>query len=246
MKYLSDQRGLIGRYLAEENNWQEHLENARDFIVKCLQEAGHDSVTVLGSGWLLDVPIEYIAENFKTVYLVDLVHPSQVVHRISKFGNVSPVVADVTGGAVEGAYRFVRQYRRKKGGSILEIDFQAVLPGEIRHGYTISVNLLSQIDTFLVDYLKMHVRIPEEEEKEFRRRIQSRHLSLLRPGESCLITDVEERKINRKGLQVFSKRSVHCNLPPGAWNTQWIWRFDSRGEYYPGHRAEMQVRAIRF
>ncbi len=56
MKYISDQKGILNRYLAEGNNWEAHLEKTRGFITGCLEKNKPETVAVLGSGWLLDIP----------------------------------------------------------------------------------------------------------------------------------------------------------------------------------------------
>ena len=190
MKYLSDQKGIMNRYLAEGENWEPHLKKTKDFILKCLQENKYDSVAVIGSGWLLDIPMDFLAENYKSVYLLDAYHPPQILQKIRKLENVRAIVADVTGGAILGAYQFARAHRKSGRGSILDIPVNAAVPG-MKTDYMISLNILNQLDILLIDYLKKHVEIPPEEEIEFRKRIQSQHLSLLKPGKSCLVTDAE-------------------------------------------------------
>ena len=37
------------------------------------------NVTVLGSGWLLDLPLAEMLEKTEMIYLVDIVHPPEVV-----------------------------------------------------------------------------------------------------------------------------------------------------------------------
>jgi hypothetical protein len=243
MKYLSDQQGIMNRYLAEGEGWEPHLERTRDFIRRCVGDGHFKSIAVLGSGWLLDLPLDFLSQRSEEVLLLDIWHPPQVKKKITGYGNVKAVEADITGGGIRGAYRFARDYRRTGKGSILDIPFQAGMGG-IKAGYIISLNILNQLDILLVDYLKKHVQIATEEELEFRRRIQSQHLSLLGPGRSCMITDAEERVINREGLQASSKTLVHCEFPKGVRTETWTWDFDARGEYNPRMKTEMFVRAI--
>ena len=175
MKYLSDQQGIMNCYLAEGENWEPHLKKTKDFILQCLQENKYASVAVIGSGWLLDVPMDFLAENCKSVYLIDVIHPPQIIQKIRKYENAKAVMADVTGGAIQGAYHFTRVYRKSGGESILDIPFNAAVPG-MRTDYVISLNILNQLDILLIDYLKKHVEITPGEEIEFRKRIQSRML----------------------------------------------------------------------
>jgi hypothetical protein len=243
MDYLSDQKGILNRYLAEGDNWEPHLKHTRDFIVQCLGEKHYGTMVVLGSGWLLDLPLDIIASRTREVYLLDIVHPPQILKRIDKYKNVKAINTDITGGGINGTFRFASTHRKPGKESILEIAFRASL-NAFRPDYVISLNILNQLDILLIDYLKKNIEIPPQEELEFRKRIQSQHLSLLKPGKSCLITDSLERVINKKGRQVSEKNLIHCELPDGQRKEEWIWNFDSRGEYIPRHLTEMYVSAI--
>lgn len=245
MKYLSDQKGILNRYLAEGESWEPHLKQTRDFIVQCLGEKNTGSIAILGSGWLLDLPLDFIIRHCREVYLLDIVHPPQILKKISNYENVKAINADITGGAVEGVHSFVKDSRTNSSGSILDISFQATIPG-IRPDYVISLNILNQLDILLIDYLQEKIGIPRDEETEFRKRIQTQHLSLLKPGKSCLVTDSAERVINREGQQISEKNLIYCELPDGKRRDEWIWEFDNRGEYNPRHRTQMLVRAIQF
>ena len=119
------------------------------------------------------------------------------------------IAADITGGAIEGVYNFIKDSRTNYSRSILDISFQATIPG-IRPDYVISLNIINQLDILLMDHLKDNIEIPLGEEIEFRKRIQTQHLSLLKPGKSCLVTDSAERVINREGQQISEKNLIYC------------------------------------
>ena len=244
MKYTSDQQGIMKRYLAEGDNWEPHLERTREFIVSCLEKSKAGSVCVLGSGWLLDVPFEFLCDHFKEIYLVDIVHPRQIAHKIKGIKNVQLISADITGGAIEGAYKLVKNFRKTGEGSILDIACQASLAG-IRADYVISLNILNQLDILLVDFITRFMKVSEEDIDILRKRIQQQHLDLLKPGHACLISDIEERVLNRENSIISSKRLLYAELPEEIHREEWTWTFDARGEYNPKHRTEMMVRAIR-
>ena len=243
MEYLSDQKGILNRYLAEGDNWESHLKHSRDFIVHCLGEKPYGIIVVLGSGWLLDLPLDFIASHTREIYLLDIVHPPQILKRIVKYNNVKAINTDITGGGINGTYRFASENKKYGKKSILEIAYRASL-NAFRPDYVISLNILNQLDILLIDYLKKNIDIPLQEELEFRKRIQSQHLSLLKPGKSCVITDSLERVINKKGQLVSEKNLIHCDLPDGQRKEEWTWNFDSRGEYIPSNRTEMSVTAV--
>jgi hypothetical protein len=81
MGYLRDQEGIMNRYLAESEQWQYHLEKTRNFIAGSFNGSQAESVAVLGSGWLLDVPLEKLRRRFRKIYLVDIHHPPRSERR---------------------------------------------------------------------------------------------------------------------------------------------------------------------
>lgn len=64
MGYLNDQQGIMNRYLGESKQWEKHLPRCRKFITSTFEDPGggekKESVAVLGSGWLLDVPLDHL------------------------------------------------------------------------------------------------------------------------------------------------------------------------------------------
>ncbi len=155
MGYLSDQNGILNRYLDEPDAWEEHLQNSSDFILKSLNDRNPDHVTVLGSGWLLDLPLEGIYSRCKSISLVDINHPPQVLHQIRKYPGVIPVKADITGGLIEKCYEQVGRCR--KTGTMFDPDALSVPvpdPGiKDRDVFVISLNILDQLDILIKDYI---------------------------------------------------------------------------------------------
>ena len=60
-----------------------------------------ERITVLGSGWLLDLPVAEISEMVSEIILVDIVHPPDVIKQAGMIRNIKIVEADVTGGLIE-------------------------------------------------------------------------------------------------------------------------------------------------
>ena len=58
--------------------WKNHNENSRQFIRDHLAKIQPKSVMVIGSGLLLEVPIETLLEKTEKLYLVDLVHAREI------------------------------------------------------------------------------------------------------------------------------------------------------------------------
>ena len=114
MKYISDQQGIMNRYYAESNGWNEHLQRCRSFILENIRKHKPGTIMILGSGWLLDVPLDEILTECERVYLADIHHPSQVQHKVKKAGNAQPIYADISGGAIQQIYSLVKTFKKDK------------------------------------------------------------------------------------------------------------------------------------
>jgi hypothetical protein len=119
MGFDDDSRGIINRYIKVEGAWDPHLKNSRNFILDCVKNRKYENVAVYGSGWLLDLPLEQLSDLCDHVWLYDLVHPRQILHKIKKFKNVTPVTADVSG-VLKDVYEFVRSHAERNSGSHAE------------------------------------------------------------------------------------------------------------------------------
>jgi hypothetical protein len=78
----SGQMGIYNRYLREHEGWEKHLKKSREAILAAIDAAKPKSICILGSGLLLDVPIDAILSKGINLTLVDVDHPKQIVKNI--------------------------------------------------------------------------------------------------------------------------------------------------------------------
>jgi len=244
MGYLRDQEGIMNRYLGESEQWQYHLEKTRSFIAGSFAGCQAESVAVLGSGWLLDVPLEKLRHRFSHIYLVDIHHPPQIRKKVSTLKEVELVEEDLSGGAIEQVWSFLRKHKgdHSATGLLEEIILNPPLVGQ-QADALISVNLLNQLDILLCDHIRRKLPFQQELSVSFRAAIQAFHLEWLTKKPGCLVTDIKEHRIPQKG-QPSSKPLLYTHLPSGIRQDSWEWDFDSRGTYHPGSRTRMEVQAI--
>lgn len=77
--YTYESIALKERYLRNKIQWQPHILNCHDFILKKIDSHPMaNSIMIFGSGHLIEIPIEQILAKFEKIYLVDLVHPKSV------------------------------------------------------------------------------------------------------------------------------------------------------------------------
>lgn len=242
MGFFSDQEGIMSRYLYEQENWRPHLEQSKKVIIKFLEEKKPEHIAILGSGWLLDVPIDYLSKNIKNVYLVDIRHPRQIIHKYKDYTNVHFVLSDITGGAIENTYHALNSKGKnikllssiKPEGFKFNRQFDAI----------ISVNVLCQLDILVLEYIRTFKGIDDNEVIALRKKIQESHMNTLKELPSCLISDYEEHIYNRTGAKVSKNSLLFTKLPKSTYEEEWEWIFDTKMTYYPNRRTNFKVKAL--
>lgn len=244
MGFIRDQEGIMNRYIGESEQWKHHLEKTRSFIAASFTGSPAESVAVLGSGWLLDVPLEELRLRFRHIYLVDIYHPPQIRKKVAGLEGVELVEEDLSGGAIEQLWKLLQKNKHSIPAERLveEISLNTPLIG-IQPDALISVNLLNQLDILLCDHIRRKLPYQQEISLSFRAAIQAFHLEWLTKRTGCLVTDIKEHRIPEKG-SASSKSLLYTDLPEGIRRDSWQWDFDSRGTYHPGARTRMEVQAV--
>jgi hypothetical protein len=244
MNYFSDQKGIIKRYINEEGEWDNHLANTKDYIIHFLNSRSHESVAIMGSGWLLDVPVTYLEENVKKVMLLDINHPAHIKHKVRRFKNMELIVADISGGGISEVFKIVKEHKNtgiKRDPAKIELQGLELLQ---KADCIISLNILNQLDMLLADYLKKFRIYDNRELNCLRKKVQQLHIDSLVPDRSCLITDYEEEVYDADGTLSSRKDLILAELPPAKNEKKWKWNFDSSGSYCPGKRVVFNVVAL--
>jgi len=248
-KYNADQKGIAIRYLREKENWQPHLVNSKKFILKSAKNKNKKTAIVLGSGWWLDVPTEELSQIFETVYLVDIIHPKEIIHKTRKFENIKLIEIDITG-QTENIFEHIKNYKKTKSKiNLLNLKPKTTnfgLPENINPDFVISVNLLNQLDILITSYLRKHNIYTEQEIIKFQQKIQQTHIDNLPKEKTCLITDYKELIYDNKNNLTKEKQLVFVPFPKGKFEQEWTWKFDLTGNYNQNSQTIFKVKAIDF
>ncbi|MEI6049753.1 MAG: hypothetical protein WCS03_12690 [Bacteroidota bacterium] len=240
MGYYDYQNRLIYHHLNEAGGWDRHLERCRSFIIKALEFYKPEKVTVFGSGWLLDLPLAEMIEKTHKICLVDIIHPPEVISQAGCLKNVELAEQDVTGGLIEEVWQKTHRYSFfNRLRSFEKIIIPEYMP-ECDPGMVISLNILTQLESQLIAFLKKRSKIKEEEFKRFRNEIQKKHLDFLKKHKSVLITDTAEIITDNSG-NVTDEITVVTDLPEGKFKEEWDWHFDLAGSDYYTRRSVFKV-----
>lgn len=243
MGYYDYQRGLIYHHLNEHESWKSHMSNCRNFILRALDICRPTVVTVLGSGWLLDIPLKEMTEQASEVNLVDIIHPPEVRSQAGEFRNVILHEEDVSGGIIEEVWKRARgRIFFNKLHSLGKIQISEFQPA-FEPGLVISDNILTQLESLPVRFLRGRSDADESEFLNFRREIQRKHIAFLQKHESVLITDISEVVTRRSGV-TEETASVIADLPEGRYRDSWTWQFDRAGSDYYNKKSVFRVCAI--
>jgi hypothetical protein len=244
MGYLYEIIAIKARYGRCRKAWAPHLENTKSIlraaIARCAQRR---KAVILGSGILLDVPLDELARGFGQVVLVDLVHPLGARWPRRRFANVIALTADVTN-TTEVLLRAAKQQ-----GEPLPVSLPSLFIEDGDVDLVASVNLLSQLPYLPAEFLRRDGTRSEQEITEFSRQLIHAHLDYLRrlPGVVALVADVEQHKIDRSGIVVARTDTLHgVGLP---WRgEEWVWPLAPRPEAHPEfsyHRRVIGVADIK-
>jgi len=243
MGYYNYQSGLIYRHLNQEGGWDEHLEHCRTFILKALDHYSPSNISVLGSGWLMELPLAEIVERDIKVTLIDIVHPPEVVEQAGRLKNVKLVEADVTGGLISEVWHKTSKYSFfKKIKTLDDISFPEYVP-DSDPGMVISLNILTQLESLLIDFIKKRSGVKEDEYLLFRKKIQNRHIGFLKKHKSVLISDIAEISTDQSGNSNAVLTMV-SDIPQSIFREEWTWNFDSKGTDFYNSTSVMKVLAM--
>ena len=152
MGYYNYQNGMIYHHVNQTGGWENHQTHCRSFIIKALELYKPEKVTVLGSGWLLELPFAELIERTGSICLIDIIHPPDVIAQIGNYKNVELIEQDVTGGLIEDIWQKTGRYPFLKKLKSLENIIIPEFKPDSDPGMVISLNILTQLETLIVDF----------------------------------------------------------------------------------------------
>jgi hypothetical protein len=243
MGYYDYQHGLICRHLNQQGGWDSHLERCRRLILRALDIYRPDKVTVIGSGWLLELPLIEMIKRTGKVVLVDIVHPPEVYSQTKGIEGISVVEQDATGGLIEEVWKKAgKRTFLNRLPSIGRITIPEYQPDE-DPGMVISLNILTQLEFLPLKLLRDKTKAAEPEFLMFREEVQTNHIRFLMKHRSVLITDVAEIFTETSG-ETTEEKTALVRMPSGKVSDEWIWDFDLLKSDYNKKRSVLKVFAV--
>ncbi len=234
------QRGIARRYADQSERWAEHLHRSRLAVQEFVKRYHPRVLYILGSGWLLDVPMDFLLEKVDELHLVDMAHPRPIYSRYRKNQKVYFETVDITGGLIKSL-----QHTPREGFSPASLlgTIRALEPIQLgkQHGVAvISLNLLSQLAYPLLTDANA-VLLGEDLEMAIGL-LQQQHIDWLRSFKhSLLIFDFEEVRNMPRYTSPELVPTVYAPFPELQYKQEWVWLFDCNGSYIPNMTTHLRV-----
>jgi len=189
------------------------------------------------------LPFPEMLERVPKICLVDIIHPPDVINQAHNYNHVELVELDVTGGLIAEVWDKTRRYSFFNKLHSLEKIIIPEFGTDIEPGLVISLNILTQLETLPVDFIKKRSKIPEEVFRDFKSEIQKKHIEFLKKHRSVLISDYAELITDRsENTKIIT--TLCTELPAGSVREEWTWNFDKRGGDYYNTKSQFKVVAL--
>jgi len=221
---LQEMIAMEARYKRSKKQWDPHLKNSQTLIQTAASKINPNSdIVILGSGLLLDIPIDYLAKRFSTIYLVDVVHLKKTKRLIRKYNNIMLIEHDVTGLAEKMLNSTVDEPVFEPQPSLPCLTDNTRL--------VVSANMLSQIHLAPVSYADKKFNWSEQKLEDLARKIMHSHVNFLNelPCQTCLISD-NKRLYKDRNHVIVSAENILFDIQLPEPDKTWYWEIAPRGE----------------
>ncbi|MBC7428834.1 MAG: hypothetical protein H7336_09505 [Bacteriovorax sp.] len=234
--HLAESISLISREKRCKLAWLSHRIQCKEFITTGLSQAKNfESILVLGSGPLHEIPIENLSRTFKKVVLVDIVHLKATRESVAHLTNIEFVEHEIS--EIESSLKNEKALIEKIPGAFQNIDW----------GLVLSVNVMSQLPLHLASYIKKKLKnkFSDEEVQKFLERVTVNHLLFLNAFRCpvILITDVETTYTD-KNEAILQNDINYTHLTFPKTTEQWIWNVAPIPEFDKNIGMKMLVSAF--
>lgn len=223
--YLKESIAIPARHKRCKEAWQPHLQQSKEAISSAAAQCLHKkTVLILGSGHLLDVPLDYLSQNFKEVILVDIVQPRSVQRMIQSYPNVTLEEWDVT----ETANILLKPALSNEEILLQNTPQRFLDNADI--DFVVSLNLLSQIPIPFSKHL-LALNILESRIAIYCQQLVENHLAYIKKFNAtyCIISDLKHFTYNRSGKEIDAYDALYGIAMPLP-QESWLWHMAPFGE----------------
>lgn len=232
--YLYESIALNERHRRRQQDWQSHINKCKEHTLRAVSSLPKkQNMLVLGSGPLIELPIDDLVALFDKVYLFDFVHPRAVRAKWGRHPKVELVEIDLLGLATN-----LLQWTSGTLPVPRPPDLRSFHPS-----FVLSANCLSQLPLSPRRHLERYV--PEVDLNLYCEQISAAHLISIKAAAvpHLIMSDFETRTIETDGtvggttVPFFDRESLKLI-------DSWTWKLAPKGELYRNRSVEMSVGAF--
>ncbi len=218
--YLDEAKAMRKRYQRNRIAWEPHLDRTRSFVLSSAAKCrDRTKIIVLGSGILIDLPLQELSAMFEKVLLLDIVHLPTVRRQVKAYRNVRLITHDVTNTSEKLHGNVLRGIR--------ELPNAAPQIPAFDHGtgLVVSLNILSQLWVIPREFALSRMReLDAEAVAEWCRQLVESHYIFLRSLSCpvCLVADYAYLQHDRSG-NIASRGSTIFGLVLPEPIDSWTW-----------------------
>ena len=235
--YVYSSIALEKRARRQQKDWAQHIQKCHSMWESLFSEAQYKKVAVIGSGPLLETPMEFLIDQCEEVHLIDIVHPTKVKKRWGGNSKVKFHTADVT-----GAVRWLHALKKAPQ----NVNFNAP-ESPLNVDLVVSANLISQLSLEPSWYLKKKFDLQEDHPliQDLIKKMGEQHIEHLKTYSASKIvmyTDIERIYLSPK-KELLETHSSRVPDQLGNEIQGWDWSICPLGEESNEYEILMRVKA---
>ncbi|QDK36467.1 hypothetical protein [Bdellovibrio sp. NC01] len=240
--FLYSSISLRHRYERCKKKWIPHLKNCQDVFLEAAKDLPQrNSVVVLGSAHLHEIPIHLLLQNFEKITLVDVVHPLKHHWLAKKNPRVTLVTQDLT-----SALKHLEKLHSLSDLHALANDLAGEQLFKFKADLIVSGNLLSQLALLPISAIEkvMKRELTTEEKDAICSDFAQTHLRNLNgcEGKKLIYADREVIYKDPEGKEIY-RGHYDVNFNNYKEMRKWTWEIAPLGEASKKYSIDMNVEA---
>ena len=241
--FLHQSIALKHRFERCKTFWQPHLLECQKLFAEVVHTLPQrNKVVVLGSAHLHEIPLHLLLENFKEIFLVDVVHPYKH-HRTAKKNPRLKLITQDVGGILDNLHNF--KNLEELSSKVESLKSETLFSYEA--DLIISGNLMSQLALLPLDYVehKMKRKLTLEEKDIICTAAAELHLQNLKKCKGEILIYADREVLYRdQGNEIIYQGSYPVNFAGFEKLKEWIWLIAPLKEASKDFSIEMKVEAF--
>lgn len=242
--FLYGSIALQSRFERCKASWLPHLKNCQDLFLNEIKDLPQkNSVVVLGSAHLHEIPLHLLGEHFKEITLVDVIHPLEHHRLAKKHSNLHLVTQDLSGllenladlSTLEDLHQQLKNLATSE-----QFKFDADL--------IISGNLLSQLGLLPISAMERKLKrlLSTEEKDKICNAFAQNHLKNLAQcnGKKIIYSDRIVTYKNSEGQEIYQGQ-YPVDFSAFTKIKEWVWQIAPLKEASKEYSIEMTIEAYK-